>query len=68
MLEADVVYVRDFRAPRSLSVAHWKQLAMIAHHVLGSFDLAMHCIERLVEREAVKAEAPAMYRQILERM
>jgi hypothetical protein len=68
MLEADIVYVRDFTRPATMNVQHWKQLALISHHVLGSVDLAMHCIERLVEREAVTSEAPALYRQILERM
>lgn len=66
LLEADVVYVRDFT--RTMGVEQWKHLAMIAHHVCGSFDLAMRCVEALAKMEAVAPSAPDQYRQILEAM
>lgn len=66
LLEADMVYVRDFA--RDMGTETWKHLALIAHHVCGSYDLAMLCIDALVKRGAVVPEAPVRYRQILERM
>jgi len=66
LLEADVVYVRDFT--RSMGIDQWKHLAMIAHHVCGSFDLAMRCVESLAKMEAVAPSAPQQYRQVLEAM
>lgn len=66
LLEADIVYVRDFTNP--MPVEQWKQLAMIAHHILGSHDLAMKAIEECAASDAVAIEAPQIYRQILETM
>lgn len=66
ILEADMVYIRDPK--EEMTDEQWKQLALIAHHVCGSLDLAMLCIEKLAERGAVRAEAPALYRQILEKL
>src|SRR5262249_33984513 len=39
LLEADLVYVRDFRSPESLSEEQLKHLALIAHHCYRSYDL-----------------------------
>ena len=70
LLEADVVYVKDYRRRGHLTLEKWKHLAMLAHHVMGSFDLAMHCIKRIVEAEGgdigdVSPDAAAQYRKIL---
>ena len=40
LLEADVVYVRDFTFPDKMSSEQLKHLALIAHHCYGSYDLA----------------------------
>lgn len=69
MLEADLVYVKDYRN-RGMTLEKWKHLALLAHHVMGSFDLAMHCIKRLVEAEGgdigdLPTDAAKQYRQIL---
>lgn len=64
LLEADMVYVRDFG--KDMEPDQWKHLAMIAHHVLGSHDLAMRCVESLVGMGALPAPAPSQYRRILE--
>lgn len=55
ILEADIVYVRDFFAPDGLSDEQLKQLALIAHHCYKSFDLALRCVGLLEERNAVEA-------------
>jgi hypothetical protein len=62
LLEADIVYVRDFRRPEQLSDEQFKVLAAIAYCCYGSFDLAIHCLLRLAERGAVAAGAvPAFF-------
>jgi FkbM family methyltransferase len=57
LLEADLVYVRDFTHAANLSPEQWKQLALIAHHCYGSFDLALRCLNMLIERGALAATA-----------
>jgi FkbM family methyltransferase len=44
LLEADIVYVRDFTEPSKMTCEQWKMLALIAHHCYNSFDLALRCI------------------------
>lgn len=61
---ADLFYVRDFT--REMGPEQWKQLAMIAHHVCGSYDLAMLAVERLAKDGVIDNDAPAAYRRILE--
>jgi FkbM family methyltransferase len=50
LLEADVVYVRDFARPDALADEQLKQLALVAHHCYGSFDLALRCVFVLEKR------------------
>lgn len=64
LLEADVFYVRDFTKP--MDIEQWKQLALIAHHVCGSFDLAMRAVSMLARLGAVADDTPHQYRRILE--
>lgn len=66
LLECDMIYIRDVTA--SMSAEMWKHLAMVAHHVCGSFDLAMRCVSELARMDAVSPSAPEQYRQMLERM
>ena len=54
---ADVIYVRDFSKPDAMDDEQLKHLAIIAHHCYGSFDLAVHCLYRLTQRNAVAANA-----------
>jgi hypothetical protein len=65
VLEADLVYVRDFTKP--MADEQWKQLAMLAHHVCASYDLAMMAVEMLSKSGAVPADAPVSYAKTLER-
>jgi len=64
LLEADIVYVRDFTYPESMSDEQLQHLAMIAHHVFGSVDLAYRCVSTLVQRQRVISTAASDYLQL----
>lgn len=66
ILEADVVYVRDFGRPDSMADEQLKQLALIAHHVYGSVDLTHRCLADLVRRDAIDLDTPNRYLGILD--
>ncbi len=53
LLEADIVYVRDFSKPDLMSDEQLKHLALIAHHCYGSFDLALRCVMLLEQRNVL---------------
>ena len=61
LLEADIVYVRDFTRAADMDSEQLKHLAMIAHHCYQSFDLALNCIHHLVQRQAISANAAQDY-------
>ncbi|MFD2184702.1 FkbM family methyltransferase [Rhodoplanes azumiensis] len=61
VVEADLVYVRDFTAPDAMDDEQLAHLALVAHHVYGSFDLAMNCIHHLVARGRLAADARDRY-------
>lgn len=61
LLETDMVYVRNFSRPENMTVEQWKQLALLAHHCYGSYDLALKCIVILVELGALPADASKRY-------
>jgi FkbM family methyltransferase len=61
LLEADVVYVRDFSQAQSMSAEQLKHLALIAHHCYGSFDLATNCIHHLAQRGALAGDPVGQY-------
>jgi FkbM family methyltransferase len=65
LLEADLVYVRDFSRPENLSAPQWKQLAMIAHHCYGSFDLVLRAIVAATELGALNSGASDRYSEML---
>lgn len=52
LLEADLVYVRDFSQPDAMSDEQLKQLAIIAHEVYQSWDLTLRCLMLLQQRDA----------------
>lgn len=64
LLEADIVYVRDFSLPDSLSDEQLKHLALIAHHCYGSYDLALRCVMLLERRGSLKTGAQQRYLDI----
>jgi hypothetical protein len=61
LLEADLVYVRDFTRAKNMTAEQWKHLALIAHHCYGSVDLAARCLNMLAELGAVPADASQAY-------
>ncbi len=64
ILEADIVYVRDFFHPDVMTDEQLKHLAMIAHYCYGSFDLAFRCVRLLEDRRAVEAGSSQRYLKI----
>jgi FkbM family methyltransferase len=67
LLEADIVYVRDFSKPALFSDEQLKHLALIAHHCYGSYDLAMRCMLYLEQRGRLSAGAQGKYVQGIQR-
>lgn len=66
MLEADLVYVRDFTQP--MAAEQWKHLALLAHYVCASYDLAMLAVEKVAKMGAVASDAPVTYAKMLEQI
>jgi FkbM family methyltransferase len=61
LTEADIVYVRDFTHPDVMTGEQLKQLALIAHHCYGTFDLAYRCVALLEERHVVEIGSSRRY-------
>jgi FkbM family methyltransferase len=57
VVEADIVYVRDFTKADSMDDEQLKQLALIALHCYGSYDLTIHCLHRLAQRNTIVTDA-----------
>jgi FkbM family methyltransferase len=53
LIEADIVYVKDFTKPENISDEQLKHLALISHACYKSFDLSMRCIAILEQRGAL---------------
>ena len=61
LVEADIVYARDFVHPGRMSDEQLKHLALIAHYCYGSVDLALRCVMLLEKRQALEAGAQCRY-------
>lgn len=61
LLEADVVYVRDFIRHESLADDQLRVLALIADHCYQSVDLALRCVYLLESRGALRSGASQAY-------
>jgi FkbM family methyltransferase len=61
LLEADMVYVRDFLKPGTMSAEQLKHLAIVAHFCYGSYDLAANCLHHLTNAQAVSQDALEHY-------
>ena len=66
LVEADVVYVRDFTRPDAMDVEQMKHLAIIAHHCYRSYDLAMNCIYHLVKKGAIRQSVVTEYVNLIQ--
>ena len=67
LLEADLVYVRDFVHPDAMSSDQLKHLCLIGHSCYNSFDLAGRCVALLEQRKAIPEGALQRYIEILNR-
>ena len=56
LLEADVVYVKDFARTELMTSEQLQQLALVAHHVYGSSDLVTRCLLGLVARDELAVQ------------
>lgn len=65
LLEADIVYVRDFTQPEKMTTEQLKHLCMVAHHCYASYDLAANCIHNLMGRGALPADSVERYLGVL---
>lgn len=54
LLEADLVYVKDFRKPELFNDEQLRHLAMIAHYCYRSFDLTAWCLSVLEARGSIR--------------
>jgi FkbM family methyltransferase len=61
LLEADIVYVRDFMRPDLMQPEQLKHLALIAYHCYRSYDLALNCVHHLAIRGAIAGDAQTRY-------
>lgn len=66
LIEADIVYVRNFVDAEAMDNEQLKHLALIAHHCYGSFDLAMNCIHHLTVRGAIPSDGKNRYVGLLQ--
>jgi FkbM family methyltransferase len=67
LLEADLVYVRDFIHADSISSDQLKHLCLIAHSCYNSFDLAGRCVALLAQRGVISSGSLEQYIDILHR-
>lgn len=65
VLDGDIVYIRDFRDDDQLDDDQLKQMAMIAHAVYQSWDIACRCIGLLMERKSISGNAMEAYLRIV---
>jgi FkbM family methyltransferase len=65
LLEADLVYVRDFTRPEGMNAEQWKHLALIAHHCYGSVDLAYRAVTVAARLGAVRAGTAEQYLKLV---
>ncbi len=61
LLEADIVYVRDFVDPEAMDDEQLKHLIILAQYCYGSVDLACRCVELLKGRGVLRADALETY-------
>ena len=61
LLEADLVYVRDFTDAAQMQPEQLKQLALLAQEVFQSSDLVYRCLQHLSALGAISSNAPEHY-------
>ena len=61
VIDADAVYLRDPGLPDAISDEKMKHMAILACAVFDSQDLALHCLDHLVERGVIPGDSPAEF-------
>ena len=67
VIEADVAYVKDFGRLDELTTAQVQHLALLAHFVYGSTDLAVRCLAHLTSTGAADERVLPAYAESLGR-
>lgn len=65
LLEADIVYVRDFYQIEMMTNEQLKHLTMIMHYCYRSYDLCLRCISELQARHAVIDGSAQRYLELI---
>ncbi|WP_226782368.1 FkbM family methyltransferase [Oceaniglobus trochenteri] len=65
LLDGDAVFLRSLRRPEAIGDETLKHMAILADTVFESFDIALRCVEHLVEREQADGAAAARYAAML---
>jgi FkbM family methyltransferase len=65
LVEADIVFVRDFTKADAMDSEQLKHLALIAHHCYGSYDLAINCVHHLASRNELEPDAKVRYLEMV---
>jgi FkbM family methyltransferase len=66
ILEADLIYMRDFTLAENLTGEQWKHLALIAHHCYGAADLVMHALDMAAKLGVVATDSAMNYAKSLQ--
>ncbi len=66
IIEADIVYVRDFMHEGRMTPEQLKHLAIVSHHCFGSYDLALNCLHQLAGQGAIAGDSPGRYLKIVQ--
>lgn len=61
LLDGDAVFLRSLRRPDALSDEQLKHMAILCDAVIGSFDVAVRCLDVLLARGAIDADAAETY-------
>ena len=65
IVQADIVYVKDFRNLYELKIDEIKKICLIAHTCYKSWDLAYKCIKVLIDKEYISFKAIKEYHKII---
>jgi len=67
IVEADIVYVRDFMRPDAMTPDQLKHLALVMHGCYRSYDVAANCIHHLIRRGALPPSIMGRYLEMVRR-
>ena len=68
IVQADIIYVKDFREFEKLDDDDLKKICLIAHYCYSSWDLAFKCIHSLIERKNLSKNIITEYQKVLSGM